>query len=592
MPIAASLRVPLSIAILACASLAQDAPRASSPDTAIVAGELAARIDHYLERCVPFGFSGSALVAKGGEVILSKGYGVADRKTGAACAPGTIYDLGSLSKQFTAAAVLALEQRGVLRVTDTLEKFFPEAPKDKRKIQIHHLLSHTAGVPRGLPNVGSRMTERAALVAAVLAAPLESDPGKRFSYSNLGYHLLGAVVEVATNEPLEDTLRKLVFEPAGLRDTGFRRDGRLEAARAARGSPEPHEPTPPGSLVENDESRFEGRVDEKLLATDGWYTWGMRGAGGVLSTTNDLWHWHRALQGDAVLGAAARKKLFTPVRDDYAYGWYVLRTSRGTTWIEHGGSTGNGFDVKFSSFPDERLVCIVLGNTSGVVPWVNQNVCKLAAGEPAELPPRTTRLQPPELEAWLGAFEGPDGERFRSFANGPEILLEAADERAFERLGGAAAGGAAKKLVERSRAIAAGFAEADFAALHAAEDPRHRLDFMEGWWQKLLQHHGPLLSARVLGASDGRGSAATVPLALEFERGSEIFKLQWSGETLAGVNIGPPYPTRIRLVPESATAAVAYDLVGKRVLARASLAASKDALELERDGKKLRLRRK
>lgn len=156
------------------AQLAQDE---SGP---VVSGPLGSKLDDYLTRCAAFGFAGTALVGKDGEVVLAKGYGLAERETGRTNAVDTIHDIGSLTKQFTAAAVLRLEQEEKLETSDALTKFFDGVPADKSKITLHHLLTHTSGLPRAISSVGSELHDRAELIRTVLAAPLESKPGTRY----------------------------------------------------------------------------------------------------------------------------------------------------------------------------------------------------------------------------------------------------------------------------------------------------------------------------------------------------------------------------------------------------------------------------
>ena len=146
------------------------------PEGATVSGPVAQAIDDYLSRSVPFGFSGSALAVKDGALILCKGYGCADRTTGAACTPATVFDIGSLTQAFTACAVLVLEQQKKLKTKDTLDKFFPDVPADKKKIQLHHLLTHTSGLPRSIQGVGPKLTEREELIQSALRVPLMDTP--------------------------------------------------------------------------------------------------------------------------------------------------------------------------------------------------------------------------------------------------------------------------------------------------------------------------------------------------------------------------------------------------------------------------------
>jgi CubicO group peptidase (beta-lactamase class C family) len=555
-------------------SLAAPAPAWQTAGSPAKAAQALERVEEYLERASAFGFSGSVLVAREDRVLLARGYGIADRKTGAACAVDTLYDLGSLSKQFTATLVLVLEQRGVFSTDDPLTDFFDDVPADKRGITLHHLLTHTSGLPRGLMTVGSRSADREEMIRAALAAPLASKPGQSHLYSNLGYEVLAAAVERAAERPFEELMREHLFAVAGLASTGFRRDGRLAAARAARGLVDATEP-PSGSQWASNPNRYEGSGDEKLLATDGWYSWGLRGAGGILSTVEDLWRWELALRGDRVLTPASRKKLFTPFKGNYAYGWYVMKDGRGEDSIAHGGTTGNGFDVYATRVPEEDLFYTTLGNVLGVVPWVHAHVGKLLAGQQLESPPASVVLAAEESAARSGEWRGTGGGRFLLTDAGGAWRLEACDQDAFELLHGSTDVGS---LLRRSAEVVNGFVQADFAALHAAESPERPLSFMEDWWKRLLAHHGALRTATVLGVAPSAarwpGQSGAVILRLEFERGAELFTMTWMSGVLTGVNVGPPYPSVLRLVPTGRAEAVAWDLVAARAVAQIEFASN------------------
>ncbi len=574
------------LALALCAPVATQDARAPW-----LAPDLGQRMDDYLRRASAFGFSGSALVAVGDEVLLSHGYGIADRKTGASCAPETIFDLGSLSKQFTATAVLALAQQKKLALDDKLSKFFDDVPIDKRAITLHQLLAHTSGLPRGLETVGSRAADRQAMLQAAFAAPLAAKPGKGHLYSNLGYDVLGAVIEVATGRPFEDVVRELVFTPAKMASTGFRQDGRLEAKRAARGEPVHYDPPPAGSILADDESRFEGLMEEKPLATEGWYTWGLRGAGGMLSTVSDLWLWEQALRGVTVLDAKSKHILWDPVLGNYACGWYVHESQRKTPWIAHGGSTGNGFDVYATRYPKEGVFFTVLGNTTGVVPWVNVNLGKLVFGEQVELPPAAVALDEDALARVCGVYELGKHARLRVSAFEGAWSIEALDAAAFEALLGAKSSRESPAL-EKSRAIVAGLGRDNFKVFHAAESKQYPLRFMEGWWGRMKSKHGALIDAEVLGAVEEHGQSSTVIARLDFDRGGELMRFVWSGETLTGVNIGAPYLSRVRVVPTSTNSALAYDLVSGKTTCSASFDPEGKELQLDIAGRALRAARK
>jgi len=594
-----SLRLGHSIAAALLASVSY---AAQAPAPEVVEGPLASRIDEYLTRCVPFGFSGSVLVGKNAKILLCRGYGIADRKSGAAATADTLFDIGSLSQQFTASLLLALERRGDLKVTDTIDRFLGEVPVGRRRIQIQHLLAHTSGLPRelattqwdesdrwtgkDLPLAPLDIGEREALVRAVLDTPLQSEPGEKFEPSNIGYELLAAIAEIAAKQPFDELMQDLVFAPAGLENTGVRRNRRLNASLAARGVPQLDDTPPPGSILEGDPARFEGRGDEKLLAIDGWYSWGLRGAGGVLTTARDLWKWERALRGDSILDAASRKRLFTPVAGEHAYAWYEAPRARGSGCIDHGNRTANGFDAVFIRRPDQHLFIAVLGNAAGTSRIVSDSIERMILNHAVEMPPPTIRLSAVELQAWCGEFTGIDARsseevRFRVRAAGSELMFEALSWRASKLLD--AKSGRFREnvdLVERSREIASGLARDNLGPLRAAGNSAQWSSEVELLWQSLLLHHGRPTRATVVGEDNRVDRDVKITLALDFERGSEILELGWTREgqgstwiqgSVSSLDLAPPYESRVRLVPESATSAVPDLIFGPRVMQRVTL---------------------
>jgi CubicO group peptidase (beta-lactamase class C family) len=183
------------------------------------------RVDDYLKRLVPYGFSGAVLVAQGGEIVLRKGYGFANRAMKQPYTPDLVSSIGSVTKQFTGAAIVKLEMQGRLKTSDLISRYLPGVPADKADITIHHLLTHTAGFSGDLGGSDAEPIERDALVAKVLAAPLVSRPGERFEYSNEGYSLAGAIIERISGQGYEAYLRGHLFLPAGMNDTGYQIPG-------------------------------------------------------------------------------------------------------------------------------------------------------------------------------------------------------------------------------------------------------------------------------------------------------------------------------------------------------------------------------
>jgi len=177
--------------------------------SAQVVGAQGRLIDNYLERLSGFGYSGTVLVAVDGKVILRKGYGFADREKRIANRPGTLFDMGSLAKNFTAAAILRLETDGKLRVEDPISKFLQDVPEDKRSITVHQLLTHTAGVTG--PEHGYQVISKKDAIHGILATPLQFQPGSKWAYSNAGFVLLAAVIESASGESYQEYMIRNIF---------------------------------------------------------------------------------------------------------------------------------------------------------------------------------------------------------------------------------------------------------------------------------------------------------------------------------------------------------------------------------------------
>lgn len=351
---------PLLLAILqsapACRSMVvAETTAAGAP--APVAGSLHDRLDTALRELEREGFSGAVMVARGGERVLSEGYGLADRADRRPASDRTLFQLASVSKQFTAAAILTLQQEGRLRVSDPIDRYFDGVPIDKRAITIHQLLTHTSGLPE---RVGECSSDSAALdrdgyVRHVLAAVLQSRPGTAFLYSNDGYGLLGAIIERTSGTSYEDYLQRHLFAPAGMTRTGYTFDEAV-LADAALGYGRAHV--------------FMGNLDPTFRNRSG-PAWCNRASGGLLSTAEDMYRWHLALRGDAVLHEAAKAAWWTrhvpesPARTWFhGHGWALSTTVRGTRLAAHDGSLSGYFTADFLWYLDEDVVVFVAANSA------------------------------------------------------------------------------------------------------------------------------------------------------------------------------------------------------------------------------------
>lgn len=316
-------------------------PRDSSAQAAatVVQGERAQRLDRLLLQKADSGFNGSVLISLGGQIILHKGYGWADREHKVPVTTASPFWVASISKQFAAAAILKLAEQGRLSVQDPITRFFAAIPEDKRGITVHQLLTHTAGLEQRYAADG--VTARESAIHAVLAAPLVSVPGERFEYSNDAFNLIAVIVEVAAGRPYEAYVREELLEPAGLTRTGFW--GPLEHPEVA--------------------AILSAGPDSASMRP----SWGFRGATGMFSTTGDLYRWYRALEENSVLsersGRLLRSAQLPRQTVSIGYGWFISRTSRGTTSVWTRGFESFGHGAVLATYPDEGVVIVITSNS-------------------------------------------------------------------------------------------------------------------------------------------------------------------------------------------------------------------------------------
>jgi CubicO group peptidase (beta-lactamase class C family) len=428
----------------------------------ILKGSLAKKIDDYLNRTVPFGFSGALLVAQNNQIVLLSGYGLANRERQIPITPDTVFYIGSLTKQFTAAAILKLEMQGKLRVTDTLDKHFENVTLDKAKITIHQLLTHSSGLGSfddiyGSPVQKNEMTRR------IMEMKLRSEPGKEYYYSNPGYNLLGIIVENVSGQPYERYLYEHLFKPAGMLSTGYRIPN-FTREKLAR-----------GYVVGEDK----GSPLDRPWLEDG-PSWAIRGAGAILSTPGDLYRWHLALEKDEILSADAKHRMFSPhVKEEgdayYGYGWLIGKTKRGTKVIEHNGSD-NIFFADFRRFVDENTVIIGLTNDVYGSNIIGERIPDMVFGRTdINFPPRigTKVLTDAVLQKYEGTYLLPSGATINVKLNRNRLILDPTGQAAVNLLTAVQGAEAEKydKTTNRTKVILEEFVKGDFTNLKGAITP-------------------------------------------------------------------------------------------------------------------------
>jgi len=304
-----------------------------------------AQLDEILSRmAADETFSGSVLIAQGGEVLLSRGYGSADHELGIPNTTQTRFRLGSVTKQFTAMAILILQSQGRLNVQDPICRYIDDCPAAWEGITIHHLLTHTSGITYMVGNSGSLPITPAELIALIKDLPLAFQPGEKFSYSNCGYWVLGYIIEQVSGQSYKDFIQQAIFEPLDMHDSGYDQD----ASGLAVGYKDRYTIAPPSG------------VSDSSFAYS---------AGALYSTVEDIYRWDQALYTNQLISKDLLDQIFAPqiIMDPdvvgsmaYGYGWFVLDDlSQQVVW--HGGSI-DGFKAGIIRYPDERITIILLSN--------------------------------------------------------------------------------------------------------------------------------------------------------------------------------------------------------------------------------------
>jgi CubicO group peptidase (beta-lactamase class C family) len=354
------------------------------------AQDIASKIDQYVNAQIKVNrFGGSILVARDGKVLASKGYGMANVEHDIPNTPQTKFRLGSITKQFTATAILLLEERGKLSVQDAVCKYVPECPAAWQEITVHHLLTHTSGIPNftSFPDYVKTMMQpspAATTLERFKNKPLDFKPGERMSYSNSGYVLLGYIIEKASGETYEVFIRKNIFEPLKMMNTGYDVSSQILKHRAA------------GYARRGDGVANAAYLDMTIP----------HAAGALYSTVEDLYLWDQALFTENLLSKASLDKMFTPFKNNYAYGWTVT-TQFNRKAISHGGGI-NGFVTFIARYPDDKTFVVVLSNVeSAPSNRIARDLTAMVFGEPYEIPKERVaiKLDPKTYDAYVGQYE-------------------------------------------------------------------------------------------------------------------------------------------------------------------------------------------
>ena len=332
-------------------------------------------------------FNGTALVAKNGTILLNKGYGYRNAVDKVANNEQTIFQLGSITKQFTSAIILKLQEEKKLSVSDKLSKYFPGYPKGD-SVTIEHLLTHTSGIysytndPNFMANEVSKPASRDKMMALFRDKPFDFSPGTSWNYSNSGYSLLGYIIESVTKKPYEQAVRKYIFTPLGMKHSGFDFTNLKSKEKAT------------GYFKLDDKEIVPAPIVDSTVSYS---------AGAIYSTTGDLLQWHNALQKNKILSKAQQEKAYTPVKNKYGYGWGI-DTIEGKRKVAHSGGI-HGFTTNISRVPEDDVCIVLLSNASNTtLGEITKNIYAILYGKEYNLPKERTAIKLPEEK--LKQYEG------------------------------------------------------------------------------------------------------------------------------------------------------------------------------------------
>ena len=329
------------------------------------------KIDTYLTQLEKNkNFSGGLLISKNGKKIFSKGYGWAEKEHKIKFASNTLASMGSITKAFTAAAIMKLVGQNKIALTDSLKHFFPDVPKDKQGITIHQLLTHSSGFVEFLKEDGGdyEVINTQQFLKRAFTQPLAFKPGEKAVYTNVGMSILGIIIEKISGTDYETYLRKNLFEPVAIRKIGY------------------HYPAASNDTIAvgyQNGNRW-GTHSEHFAAAGGGPYWNLKANGGLEVSLDEMYLWTNAISEHKILSEASVNKMFTPHvleegyngKSSFGYGCNISKSRRNTKVIDNGGSNGIYF-ARLIRLPEEGLVFYMVTNESSmntnlVLPNVSQ----------------------------------------------------------------------------------------------------------------------------------------------------------------------------------------------------------------------------
>ena len=311
-----------SLVLTGCTSNGNVIKESTKSQDKAVQSTLIKYMDNY---CSQHKFTGTILVAKDDDVLLDRGYGMADYDKHIKNGPQTVFEIGSITKQFTATAILMLQEKKLLNVQDKLSKYISDYPNGD-KIKIYNLLTHTSGIdnylkysPKTIKNVYTPVD----LISSFKDIPLNFDTGTKYEYSNSNYILLGYIIEKVSGMKYEDYIEKNIFKPLKLKSTGTLKDQTIRKNKAI------------GYSYKIDAKSYKYKYQATNKSDKDWSV--PYASGEICSTVEDLYRWNKALNEEKLINKQSLNKMFTPYLGDYGYGWNIIKAKNNDKIVCHSG---------------------------------------------------------------------------------------------------------------------------------------------------------------------------------------------------------------------------------------------------------------
>ncbi|HMG14516.1 MAG TPA: serine hydrolase domain-containing protein [Saprospiraceae bacterium] len=517
-----------------------------------------AQLNEYLSFLNNAGFSGQILVAEKGKILSKQSFGYTNKESLMRVTEISAFNIGSLTKQFTATAILLLEQNAKLKTTDPLGKYWDNLALDKKSITIHQLLTHTAGFGRQVIQT-EEIISKNDLLKLIFTSKLIHIPGTIFQYSNSGYEVLAAIIEKVSGMPFTEFIRQNFIIPKQLSHTYFNTD----------------------DLYEINEQIAIGYNEWKEVnnCTLGIKNWNNTGASNILSTTEDLYKWFELIQSDKILNSAQKDKLFSPAtttddEEEYGYGWFLTKTTTGKQLIYHGGDL-SGYHTEFRYYPEDDRTIIILTNQElfGLAIFkyrIASTISKILSNIPVQFPLNTTKLKLDTLYKYCGTYQLDSANLCKIWMNGGQLTIGVSGQTAINLIVPKTLKAQLnlEDISEKSQIIMKAVGSGNDAIINQILSPKTIETFLPPLKEKYKQYSTAMdgnseisITGTIPAYWRGDGISRTY-IKLDFTSGSTSFYMGWNSKDLYDITVNDkrPFPLIYPLVFTYDNKSIIYDL--------------------------------